>query len=153
MQTKKFQISLYLQSDHSLLCLPIYSVVSNNIALGKNGYQKNNFYFFAKTYIVGIIALDKVLFSTKQYLYFFLFFNTNIFCGYSLEAPLRGTFNEYTQHMFSLRNKKTINLKLLTHIIHFHEELRKIPDFLFEKKKKKKKKKKNFIEVYVAPAY
>ena len=29
-------------------------------------------------------------------------------CGYSLEVPRRGASNEYPQHMFSLRNKKTI---------------------------------------------
>ena len=28
---------------------------------------------------------------------------------YSLEAPQRGASNEYTQHMFSWRNKKNIN--------------------------------------------
>ena len=28
---------------------------------------------------------------------------------YSLEAPQRGAFNEYPQHMFSLRNKKDIS--------------------------------------------
>ena len=28
-------------------------------------------------------------------------------CGYSLEAPLRGTSNEY--HMFLLRNKKNVS--------------------------------------------
>ena len=28
---------------------------------------------------------------------------------YSLEAPRRGTSNEYPQHMFSWRNKKNIN--------------------------------------------
>ena len=30
-------------------------------------------------------------------------------CGYSLEVPQRGTFNEYPQHMFSSRNKKNID--------------------------------------------
>ena len=39
----------------------------------------------------------------------FLFLDKNIFCGYSLEAPHQGTSNEYPQHMFSLRNKKTID--------------------------------------------
>ena len=29
-------------------------------------------------------------------------------CGYSLEVPRRGASNEYPQHMFSWRNKKTI---------------------------------------------
>ena len=35
--------------------------------------------------------------------FFFLFLKENIYCGYSLEAPLS---NEYPQHMFSSRNKK-----------------------------------------------
>ena len=38
----------------------------------------------------------------------FLFLDENILCGYSLEAPHRGASTEYPQHMFSLRNKKTI---------------------------------------------
>ena len=38
----------------------------------------------------------------------FLFFHENICCGYSLEVPRRGTSNEYPQHMFSWRNKKSI---------------------------------------------
>ena len=48
------------------------------------------------------------LFSQKVSI-FFLFLDKNIYCGYSLEAPRQGGSNEY-QHMFSLRNKKTIDL-------------------------------------------
>ena len=36
---------------------------------------------------------------------FFLFLYKNICCGYSLEAPHRGTSNEYPQHMFSWMKK------------------------------------------------
>ena len=43
------------------------------------------------------------------YIIFFLFFERNICCGYSLEVPHRGTFNEYPQHLFSMRNKKNVN--------------------------------------------
>ena len=39
----------------------------------------------------------------------FLFLYKNICCGYSLEAPRRGTSNEYPQHMFLSRNKKNID--------------------------------------------
>ena len=39
-----------------------------------------------------------------------IFLHKNICCGYSLEAPCRGTSNEYQQHMFSWRNKKNIFL-------------------------------------------
>ena len=53
-------------------------------------------------------AFDTALFSIKIVSIFFLFLDKNICCGYSLEAPHRGASNEYPQHMFSLRNKKTI---------------------------------------------
>ena len=49
-------------------------------------------------------GLDK-----SGYQIFFLFLHENICCGYSLEAPCRGTSNEYPQHAFSWRNKKNIN--------------------------------------------
>ena len=38
----------------------------------------------------------------------FLFLHENICCGYALEAPRRGTSNEYPQHIYSSRNKKAI---------------------------------------------
>ena len=41
--------------------------------------------------------------------YFSPFLHKNICCGYSLEAPRRGTSKEYPQHMFSSRNKKNID--------------------------------------------
>ena len=41
---------------------------------------------------------------------FFLFLHENICCGYSLEVPLWGTSNEYTQHVFSWKNKKNTYL-------------------------------------------
>ena len=34
--------------------------------------------------------------------------NENICCGYSLEAPRRGAYNEYPQDMYSSRNKKNM---------------------------------------------
>ena len=40
----------------------------------------------------------------------FLFLDEYICCGYSLEAPRRGSSNEYPQHMFSLRNKNDISI-------------------------------------------
>ena len=45
----------------------------------------------------------------------FLFLNENVCCGYSLEAPHRGTSNEYPQHMYSSRNKK--NIMWIPHLI------------------------------------
>ena len=45
-------------------------------------------------------------FSIRSVLIFYLFLHKNICCGYSLEAPHRGAFNEYPQYMFSWRNKK-----------------------------------------------
>ena len=47
------------------------------------------------------IALDKMLFFfNPKLLIFFSFLYKNICCGYSLEAPQRGAFNEYPQHIF-----------------------------------------------------
>ena len=56
------------------------------------------------------IALDKALFFNQKVAIFFLFLDKNICCGYSLEVPRWGTSNEYPQHMFLSRNKKTICL-------------------------------------------
>ena len=36
------------------------------------------------------------------------YFSMKTCCGYSLEAPHRGTSKEYPQHMFLWRNKKNI---------------------------------------------
>ena len=52
----------------------------------------------------------KALFFNQKVAIFFLLLDENICCGYSLEAPQRGASNEYPQHMFSSRNKKTIYL-------------------------------------------
>ena len=45
-----------------------------------------------------------------QIAFFFSFPFKNIYCGYSLEAPLRGTSNEYQQYIFLWRNKKNQHL-------------------------------------------
>ena len=50
--------------------------------------------------------------SSSKTIFFFLFLNEKICCGYSLEAPYDGTCKEYPQHMFSWRNKK--NIKFFT---------------------------------------
>ena len=58
---------------------------------------------------------------TKIYLpknwHFLLFLEENICCWYSLEAPHRGTSNEYPQHMFSLRNKISLRNKKNIYLI------------------------------------
>ena len=41
---------------------------------------------------------------------FFLFIHESICCWYSLEMPLQAIYNEYTQHMFSWKNKKQFHL-------------------------------------------
>ena len=48
-----------------------------------------------------------------RYVYFLLFLEENICCGYSIEVPTtyRGTSNEYPQHMFSSRNKDNVNFR------------------------------------------
>ena len=53
-------------------------------------------------------------------LIFFLLLHENICCGYSLEAPHRGASNEYPQHMFSWRNKKSI-MWLPLHILGYEK--------------------------------
>ena len=50
------------------------------------------------------VALVK---KSIQIMRFFLFLEENICLGYSLQAPLRPASNEYPQHMFAYRNKKT----------------------------------------------
>ena len=52
------------------------------------------------------IAPDKALFFNQKMLIFFFFLYENIACGYSLEAPHQSTSNDYTQLMFSWRNKE-----------------------------------------------
>ena len=47
------------------------------------------------------IAIAKMLFFfNPKVLIFFLFLFENICCGYSLEAPPQGPFNEYPQQVF-----------------------------------------------------
>ena len=52
---------------------------------------------------------------------FFLFLNENICCGYSLEAPPQGASNDYPEHKFSWRNKKTISTFRLTYLRLFYK--------------------------------
>ena len=63
------------------------------------------------------IALDKALFSTKKYLYF-SYFSTKTYVEGTHQKRLteRGTSNEYPQHMFSSRNKKTSYLILHSYL-------------------------------------
>ena len=49
---------------------------------------------------------------------FFLFFKENICCGFSLEEPHWGASNEYLQHIFSSRNKKTVNFGVSNSRLH-----------------------------------
>ena len=64
--------------------------------------------------------------GTESYLHNFrflgylhtIFFSMKTCCGYSLEVPHRGTSNEYSQCMFLLRNKKTINTFCLKRKLH-----------------------------------
>ena len=47
------------------------------------------------------------LFGIRFFLHiFFLIFSQNIDCGYTLEPPRRGGYNEYTQSMFKIKNKE-----------------------------------------------
>ena len=46
------------------------------------------------------ISPDEVLFFNQKILIFVLFFDENIHCGYSFEAPWQDASNEYPQYMF-----------------------------------------------------
>ena len=60
---------------------------------GWGGYPQNSFHMSQQKYML------RTFFNPKVPI-FFLFFHKNICCRYSLEAPCRGTSNEYLQHMF-----------------------------------------------------
>ena len=57
-------------------------------------------------------------FSYEGYahIFFLLFLHKYKCSGYSLEAPQPGTSNEYPQHMFLWRNKKTIGIFWFTKV-------------------------------------
>ena len=52
------------------------------------------------------LSYKKIFFSVEFFFYIFLIFAQNIDCGYSLELPHRGGFNEYPESMFWSKNKK-----------------------------------------------
>ena len=80
------------------------------------GYKKRKYIntFLVKNSILSrakswpIATVNKALFFIRKMLISFLFLHKNTRCGYSLEAPRWGASNEYSQHMFSWRNKKNI---------------------------------------------
>ena len=72
--------------------------------------------------IILFIAPDKVFYFSTEKDWYLSYYSPKTCCGYSLEAPLRGPSNEfsyfatktyvvgneYQQHRFSWRNKKTV---------------------------------------------
>ena len=64
----------------------IYQILGVRIGLDKSRYQVNIFLISRRKHMLWVLIR-----------------------GYSLEAPHRGTSNEYPQHMFSSRNKKNIH--------------------------------------------
>ena len=56
-------------------------------------------------YTETFLALKIENFQLKK-IVIFLIFAQNIDCGYTLEPPRRGGFNEYPQSMFWSKNKK-----------------------------------------------
>ena len=94
-----------IQSSEIHSCLSLYIAAY----LLVRGVTRYIIFFILHTYFSSkIIALRR--FFSIQVLIFFLFLHKNISCRYSLEAPCPGASNEYPQHMFSWRNKKTSNL-------------------------------------------
>ena len=55
-----------------------------------------------------------------SHIIFILFLHENIFCGYSLEAPCQGT-SDYTQHIFSWRNKKNVGTFLFAKVLYLRQ--------------------------------
>ena len=69
-----------------------------------------------------IKASEKVLLSTKQCGYFFLFLLKNIHYEYSFKSPHWGDSNEYPHHMFSWRNACQRNIYLVPHLVQSYDE-------------------------------
>ena len=63
--------------------------------------------------------------KNENFLIFFLFLLHNIDCGYSLEPPRRGGYNEYPQSMLWSKNKAEAVLTS-THNLCFGAKIRKI---------------------------
>ena len=61
-------------------------------------------------WIPSFIWSSKLQIGGGSHIIFLLFFEENLCCGYSLEAPHQGTSNEYPQLMFLWRNKKDISI-------------------------------------------
>ena len=85
------------------------SILTLSIALDKERFFL--FFFCCFFFFVFFVVVFFFFFSTKKCPYF-SYFSTKKCCGYSLEARRRGASNEYPQHIFSLRNKKSIYLIL-----------------------------------------
>ena len=71
--------------------------------------EKDNGLPFLPSLYLDTLLLLRCFFQSKSIDIFLISPRKHMF-WYSFEAPRRGATNEYPQHMFSLRNKKTINL-------------------------------------------
>ena len=111
-----------LQSDLGPHCLPVCKNRFEKFARIISSRQKQT--TFSDADFLGVLRVlsiqiifigpDKLLFFFNQkLLIFYLFLYENICCGYSSEAPHRGTSNEYPQPIFSRRNKKILVIPLL----------------------------------------
>ena len=72
-------------------------------------FHQLNFFVFSR--LKSVALDDTFFFSTQKILIFYLFHHKNICCQYSLKALGQGASNEYSQHMFSWRNKRDIYLR------------------------------------------
>ena len=62
--------------------------------------------YFDASYITKTCPCNTHRFFLKKKNDIFIIFAQNIDCGYTLEPPQRGGFNEYPQSMFWMKNKK-----------------------------------------------
>ena len=70
----------------------------------------------------------------RKILIFFLIFAQNIDCGYTLEPPRRGGYNEYPQSMFWSKNKKNMYTSAYNVGIPLHTPVVKNENFQKNKK-------------------
>ena len=108
---------------HLVIKHPLYSVYSGSMK--KQGTLKVQFLYqtgfeFTRGTVMHPVSIMKTCPCNKQIFFtfknrkcsvekkndYFLFFAQNIDCGYKVEPPRRGGYNEYLQSMFWSKNKK-----------------------------------------------
>ena len=108
--SRKLEELFLMASTHSEVCSVYARHSLDVIPSRKHAYIMLTFYtplLYSKTGV------------SRGIHYFFLSFVQNIDCGYSLEPPRGGGYNEYQQSMFLSRNRKNIRIFYPTIFIFF----------------------------------